>query len=147
MWRYDPATQQASLVADLDAQGGSDPYGLVVLDGALYFAADEGESSTSIWRYDASTNEARAVTRIEPNRDRRNVRILAVYSGQLYFNDAASGALMRYDPQSEQIEQAPGYTVRDADPPGIRRGQRRVVLRLAGHLVLRRAHQRDAASG
>ena len=109
LWKYDGST--ASLVADInpgghshpwdltvyDGRQGSVPAYLTVYDGALYFAANDGEHGRELWKYDGTT--ASLVTDVQPGSGWSSPHLLIVYDGALYFRaDVGSGSdLWRYD--------------------------------------------------
>ena len=67
-------------------------------DGALYFAADDGETGAELWRYDGMT--ATRVTDIYPGGGSSDPSYLTVFDGALYFSatDSVNGTeVWRYD--------------------------------------------------
>lgn len=102
LWAYDARTGEATLVADLaptptptpdgrvPLRHGSSPGDLVVYDGRLFFAADDGKHGRELWVYDARTAEATMAANINPDHAVPYVASsepsgLTVYEGRLFF--------------------------------------------------------------
>ena len=103
----------ASLAADINPGGSSNPAQLTVYNGALYFSANDGTSGTELWRYDGVS--AGLVEEINPSGG-SDPRFLTVYGNRLYFSavyeTSVLRGLFRYGETGvEQIDgvQAPGY--------------------------------------
>jgi ELWxxDGT repeat protein len=108
LWRYDPVTNSAQMVADINPGPVSGIYTdyilfheFTVLDGVLYFQADDGTHGVELWRYDPGTSVTQMVADINPGSDDSSPNYLTVLDHQLYFQayDGTNGtALWRYDP-------------------------------------------------
>ena len=84
LWRYESASQTASLVADI-ASGvtSSTPEHLIVYDGLLYFLADDGLDGRALWVFDGST--ASKVTDIRAGGLQGRTSNFVVFDGRLFF--------------------------------------------------------------
>ena len=97
---YDAATDTTTLVAaDLDASGSVSPSDLTVLDGKLYFTADDGTSGRELYVHDPATGDT---TLVDINAfGSSDPRELTAIAGKLYFSadDGISGReFYVYDP-------------------------------------------------
>jgi ELWxxDGT repeat protein len=99
LWRFDGTS--ATMVANVNAtpmEPGVDPVhhsnpsDLVVFDGKLYFAADDGVHGRELWSYDGAT--ARMVADIWPGPIGSEVASMTIYRDGLYFqaNDGSTGS-------------------------------------------------------
>jgi ELWxxDGT repeat protein len=105
LWRYDPDTDSATLVADIfpGAGNSSDPSYLTVFDGDLYFRASDGEYGQELWRYDPDTDSATLAADIWSGSNGSYPEYMTVFDGDLYFRayDGVHGQeLWRYDPDT-----------------------------------------------
>jgi ELWxxDGT repeat protein len=115
LWRTDGTGVGTYMVKDINPNGSSRPGGtntawsgfaddfdsVVVLNGTLYFPANDGTSGFELWRTDGTDDGTWRVKNInttpreaDPSRDRpSNVLSLTRFDGQLYFsaNDGVSG--------------------------------------------------------
>jgi len=82
LWKYDGTT--ASLVADINPQGSSNPGELTVHDGLLYFRANDGIHGDELWVYDGQAPRLAADTL--PGSEGGYPTSLTPYQGRLYFN-------------------------------------------------------------
>jgi ELWxxDGT repeat protein len=108
LWKYDPndgPDGTTSLVDDIyDGSEGSDPYGLIVHEGVLYFAANDGTNGRELWKYDPNDGPdgtASIVDDIWDGSSDSRPYDLTVLDGVLYFfaADGTNGSeLWKYDP-------------------------------------------------
>jgi ELWxxDGT repeat protein len=92
LWSFDGTT--ASLVAEInptpDPGNGdtflmdSNPTDLTVMNGILYFAANDGVHGQELWSYDGE--QTRLVVDINPGQYGSDVKELTVYNGRLFFS-------------------------------------------------------------
>ncbi len=100
LWRYDPATGQAALVADVQIGGeGSSPRALTVYDGALYFRANDETYGSELRSY-RTDEDVRTIERI-PGPSGPFITGLFAFGGHLYLTDGSS--LVRYDSTTGQF--------------------------------------------
>ncbi len=101
VWRFDAATEDAALVADIDTRTlSSFPSGLTVYDDRLFFGAFTEQLGGELRTYDPVTGEATLAADIYPGSGGFFPRELTVYDGRLFFNadDGESGnELWAYD--------------------------------------------------
>jgi len=110
LWVLDPEAigtpDQTKLVADLVPwTGSSSPSHLTVLDGKLYFQANDGQSGVELWVYDPQANDGEGsvtlVTDIVSGSGSSAPQEMVAYNDMLYFQATVPGQgaeLWRYDP-------------------------------------------------
>lgn len=110
LWRYDPAANNGaggvSLAADIrPGSAGSSPQELTVLDGRLYFRADDGVHGEELWQYDPAAaggmGAAVLMADIRSGSEASGLQDLVPLDGLLYFvaDDGVYGReLWRFDP-------------------------------------------------
>ena len=95
----------------------SSPANLTVLDGLLYFSANDGIHGRELWSYDGAT--ARMVLDINPGPYGSEVSELTVYNGILYFSadDGYVPGLSSLEPQVFALAPAPLTLEESLDTP------------------------------
>ncbi len=115
LWVYDPLGNQGAGSAGpvrefVSGSDTSQAYGLVVLDGKLYFGADDGVNGIELWVHDPQANSGEGSTRIVqdifPGIGNSIPRNLMVIDGCLYFSadDLEGEAIWRYQPESDELD-------------------------------------------
>ena len=104
LWKYDGTS--ATLAADINAgdeNSWSNPKGLTVFNGELYFYADDGTDGFELWKFDgASASQVADIYDGSSDSYPLNEEVkMAVYNSTLYFsadgNDGAGLELWQYD--------------------------------------------------
>ncbi|MCX5684900.1 MAG: PEP-CTERM sorting domain-containing protein [Planctomycetota bacterium] len=107
LWSFDGTTAQ--MVAEINPTadpGNGDtfmmdsfPHNMVVFNGILYFAANDGQHGVELWSFDGA--EAKMVMDINPGQYGSGVEELTVYNGALYFSadDSYAPSLQELRPQ------------------------------------------------
>jgi ELWxxDGT repeat protein len=97
LWRTDGTAAGTTLVKDINLHGvggaeSSAPYGLTVLGGYLYFAADDGINGVEVWRTDGI--ETGMFADINTTLGGSDPMLFTAFNGYLYFraNDLTHGA-------------------------------------------------------
>ena len=105
LWVYDPATMMASIAADINPTGPSNPGFdfFIEVGGKLYFDAVDGTNGRELWVYDPVTMMASIVADINPGADSSEpgTNIFIEVGGKLYFDtdDGTNGReLWVHDP-------------------------------------------------
>ena len=110
LWAFDPAAigtpDQSKLVADIRPNiGSSSPSHLTVLDGKLYFQANDGQSGAELWVYDPQANngagQVAMAADIVSGAGGSSPQGLTAFNGKLYFQATTQdfGAeLWEFDP-------------------------------------------------
>ncbi len=52
---YNPSTNEIALLTDINPAGNSSPSSFIEIDGALWFSANDGQSTSRLWRYDPAS--------------------------------------------------------------------------------------------
>jgi LPXTG-site transpeptidase (sortase) family protein len=107
LWKYDSTTDTATLAAEINPDGDSNPAYLTVYNGALYFRANGGLTpgivGQELWKFDGSI--ASLAKDIRSGVNGSSPQYLAVYNGALYFGavdgTAAGNELWKYDSDSD----------------------------------------------
>lgn len=93
LWRSDGTATGTRLVRDIragfDANNsalGSDPEGLVFLNGVLFFTADDGRSGRELWRTNGTAPGATRVNDIQPGQEGSGSTDLVVAGQAVYFS-------------------------------------------------------------
>ncbi|WP_426753522.1 ELWxxDGT repeat protein [Myxococcus sp. Y35] len=92
LWRSDGSAAGTELVRDLwPGPQGSMPKELVVMDGVLYFSADDGARGRELWRSDGTARGTELVRDLEPGPVGSAPMGLAAESGWLFFSAETAG--------------------------------------------------------
>ncbi len=88
-WRYVFASGQAKRVADIRpgsaSSMGANPHMVAVYEGAVFFAADDGQTGLELWRFDPTAAAASLVADIQPGWGHSQPLWAEVYDEVLYF--------------------------------------------------------------
>jgi ELWxxDGT repeat protein len=85
LWKSDPLTGTASLVADINPSGSSRPVNLTDVNGTLYFAATNGSSGVELWKSDGTAAGTVLIKNINPTGASSTPRQLTNVNGTLFF--------------------------------------------------------------
>jgi ELWxxDGT repeat protein len=93
LWKSDPLTGTASLVADINPVGSSRPINLTDVNGTLYFAATNGSSGVELWKSDGTAAGTVIVRNINATGASSTPRQLTNVNGTLFFtaNNGVNG--------------------------------------------------------
>src|SRR5204862_32298 len=108
LWKSDGTEAGTALVADINPGSfygygaGSRPYELTVVNGTLFFTADDGEHGRERWKSDGTEAGTALVADIRPGTAFSSPHELAFVNGALYFaaNDGLNGIepwILRWD--------------------------------------------------
>ena len=98
LWKTSGTDVGTVLVKDINPArlpiGSSVPQGMVALNGALYFSADDGVNGRELWKSDGTTAGTVMLKDINPNSGASNPSDLSVFNGAIYFRatDGQHGA-------------------------------------------------------
>lgn len=98
VYKYDPATNQATIAFQLHATVGTDPGWFTVYKDKLYFTATDGVYGNELWQYDG-TNTPKRITDIMPGSQFTDMGLLMAAGDGLYFYASApviGNELFRY---------------------------------------------------
>ncbi len=90
---YDPATNLITRLADIqEGDGDSYPNFFNEVDGKIYFIANDGVSTSRLWRYDPATGMTENMAYETPGGvDPGNMNILFAFNDQLFFRGTVTG--------------------------------------------------------
>ena len=99
LWAHDTSNHSTWLVADISpgaqSSGFVDEGGEVLIDGIIYFGADDGVSGHELWAHDVETGATWLVAAVNPGSvgSQAGSNILHFYGNRLYFdaNDGTTG--------------------------------------------------------
>ncbi|MBZ4373431.1 ELWxxDGT repeat protein [Corallococcus sp. AS-1-6] len=92
LWRSDGTLPGTRLVKDVrPGPQGSQPSGLTVLDGRLYFAADDGVHGRELWRSNGTAQGTVLVQDVAPGPEGSAPMAFAVVDGWLFFSATTAG--------------------------------------------------------
>ncbi|MFB1482519.1 ELWxxDGT repeat protein [Corallococcus sp. RDP092CA] len=92
LWKSDGTLLGTGLVKDIQPGPGSSlPSGLTVLNGRLYFAADDGVHGRELWRTDGTAQGTLLVQDLEPGPQGSAPAAFAAVDGWLFFSATTSG--------------------------------------------------------
>ena len=83
--KYDPVTNQTTLVQKINTNGATHPSELTVYNNRLYFIATDGVHGYEVWQYD-TVQKAKIVADIYPGSAHSYPRELTVFDDKLYFS-------------------------------------------------------------
>ncbi|RKI63409.1 hypothetical protein D7X55_20165 [Corallococcus sp. AB049A] len=92
LWRSDGTFLGTRMVKDVwPGPGSSLPTGLTVMDGRLYFAAEDGAHGRELWRSDGTAQGTLLVQDLEPGPGSSNPMAFAAADGWLFFSATTAG--------------------------------------------------------
>lgn len=96
LWRSDGTVRGTRVVKDIHPGPGSafsegDPPELVVMDRALYFAADDGDHGRELWRTDGTLPGTWMVADVQPGTAGSDPKNLSADTGWLFFSATTAG--------------------------------------------------------
>lgn len=96
LWRSDGTVRGTRLLKDIHPGSESafieeDAQDFVVMDGALYFAADDGKNGREPWRTDGTPQGTRLVKDVQPGEEGSDPKDLAADTGRLFFSATTAG--------------------------------------------------------
>jgi len=89
--RYDPATNEYVLVADLNPDGNGYPEGFTEVNGQLWFSATTSESESRLWKYDPETETVENVIYDSPAGIYPSLNFLHHFDGKLFARGFLAG--------------------------------------------------------
>jgi len=98
LWRSDGTTNGTFRLKDIQAGPGSSEIGeMAVLDGLLYFVADDGERGRELWQTDGTANGTEMVEDLLPGPESANPAYLTTAGRNLYYfaNDGGDDLSLR----------------------------------------------------
>ncbi len=89
--RYNIATNEFELIANINPDAGSSPNNLIEVNGQIWFAATDGQSQSNLWRYDPSTNTVENIIYQSVTGDFPNIAPQSYFDGKFFFQGYKQG--------------------------------------------------------
>lgn len=89
--KYNPLTNEVTIIGDLDPAGDSYPNFFTEVDGQLWFTANSSSSDSRLWRYDPNTATVENVLFNSPNDDYPGFTFLHYFDNKFFFRGFKQG--------------------------------------------------------